>query len=291
MITLALVTRDQAPYLRVFLANWLRHGAGIPLIVIDDGSSDATPDILAAIPKEAPASVHRITHVTIAHARNQALARAATPWIAFSDTDCLLGADYFAALAALPGRFPGAAAVEGAVRPPDGPPPPFTHGVANLKGGFYATANMVFHVPTVRALGGFDEARFGNYREDTDLALTLLEQKGAIPFYPELIVAHPYVPRRFMKSLSRFWTDQSRILTAEMRLFEKHPATYARVRHRRNARATVLAWCLRHFLSAARRSAPPFGIATLKTLLVAACEQIALLTLCLLRAGKILRLK
>jgi glycosyltransferase involved in cell wall biosynthesis len=296
-ISLALVTRNQAEYLRIFLAHYLRHGTGAaPLIIVDDGSEDGTAEFLAALPQEAPITVRRIPHASIAHARNQALRLAATPWIAFSDTDCILGPLYFEALAALPLRFAGAAAVEGLVAAPAGPRPPFTHAVVNLQGGFFATANMAFHVPTVLALGGFDETRFGNYREDTDLALTLLEKKGPIPFHPALAAAHPYVPRRFLKTLSEVWAVQNRIIAAEIGLFEKHPVSYARVRRHRDARATLLSWCGKHFLSAARQAVGSLADTGLRgasacgaALVVAALEQFVILALCVFRVGKIFR--
>jgi glycosyltransferase involved in cell wall biosynthesis len=299
-VALGLVTRDQADYLRVFLGNYLRHGAGkAPLIVIDDGSRDATAEILAALPKDSGIAVHRIAHVTIAHARNEALRRSPAPWLAFSDTDCLLDGDYFEALESIPARFAGSAAVEGAVLAPAGPPPPFTHGVANLAGGFFATANMVFHVPSILALGGFDETRFGDYREDTDLALTVLEKKGAVPFYPDLAVIHPFIPRRFLKSLRGAWSSQSRIVAAEIALFQKHPRSYTLVRRHRDARRTLRAWCGRHSLSSLRSSfnylrATRSGaglFASLQAAIVATVEHVFILLLCLAHAGKISRLK
>lgn len=245
-ITLAVPTYNQAGLLRGFLAAWRERGADlVPLIVVDDGSTDGTPRVLAeaAHPR---LTVHRLPHVSAAHARNHALRSSPTAWLAFTDTDCILSRDYFETLSSLPERFPLAIAVEGAVRPVAGPKPPFTHSLHN-PGGTYATANMAFRAAEVLALGGFDEAFTVNFREDTDLALTLLDRGHAIPFCPDLAVEHPHLPRRFLPALAHAYATQDRLIRAEMRLYLKHPASYARVRHCPDARGTLAAWRRRYF--------------------------------------------
>jgi glycosyltransferase involved in cell wall biosynthesis len=306
MISLALATYNQADLLRRFLDNWLRDGAAlIPLIVVDDGSGDATGEVLRSLDGHPRATVHRLPHVSAAHARNHALAHCPTPWIAFSDTDCLLDRGYFTTLATIPERYPRSAAVEGAVRPTPGPKPPFTHSLHNPTGGTYATANMVFRVKTVQALGGFDEGFTVNFREDTDLALTILDRLGPIPFCPELAVEHPHLPRRFAQALRAAYRTQDRLVRAEMRLYQKHPFTYARVRHYPDARGTLLAWCRKYFalylkeclrylfrtpgLTPAQRvrGLVPAG----QAMTVAFLEQVCIAAICLANLGKIARLK
>jgi glycosyltransferase involved in cell wall biosynthesis len=246
-ITLALATYNQAALLRRFLENYRRHGAGlVPLLIVDDGSGDGTPGLLRDAEALPQTTVHRLEHVSAAHARNHALRSCRTPWIAFSDTDCLLDGAYFETLAKVPDRFPGAHAVEGAVRSSPGPKPPFTHSLRNTAGGTYATANMVFKVADILAIGGFDEGFPANFREDTDLALTILDRLGPIPFCPDLAVEHPHLPRGFGKALRNAYATQSLLVGAEMRLYRKHPESYSRVRHHRDARGTLLAWCLKH---------------------------------------------
>lgn len=241
-ICLALATYNQAPLLRRFLDNYLNEGASlVPLLVVDDGSADGTADILAALPESARIRVHRLPHVSVSHARNQALRHSPTPWLAFSDTDCLLDRRYFEVLRGLPERYAGAAAVEGAVRPVPGPKPPFHHSLFNPKGGTFATANMAFHVPTVLALGGFDEG-FGNYREDADLALTLMDHGRDLPFCPDLVVQHPHVPRDFPAAVKKAYATQNAVILSELRLYRKHPGSYGRVRHHPDASETLRSW-------------------------------------------------
>ncbi len=245
-ISLAVVTYNQADLLTGFLERWLKFGsARVALTVVDDGSDDATPKILRAWARRPRLRMHRIPHSSIAKARNHALREAPTPWLAFSDTDCILDERYFDILPSLPDRFRNDPAVEGAVVPPPGPKPPFTHSMFNVQGGTFATANMVFHVPTLLELGGFDEA-FLNFREDSDLALTLLEHRGSIPFCPDLQVIHPHLERKFLFSLRRAMSMQERLIRSEMRLFQKHPVSYRRLRHFPDAYGTVRNWCWKY---------------------------------------------
>jgi glycosyltransferase involved in cell wall biosynthesis len=245
-ISLAVVTFNQSKLLKIFLENYLRSAPpNIDLIIIDDGSTDATGDVLRLLDNDARIHTHRLPHSSIARARNHALQNSTTPWLAFSDTDCLLDQDYFKILAGLPARFQGSIAIEGAVFPPLESKRPFTHSMANPKGGTYATANMVFHVPSILGMGGFDE-RFHNYREDSDLALTILEKSGPIPFCPELAIVHPHLTRKMGRALQRAYAIQYQIIRSEKLLFKKHPETYAKVRYYADARSTILAWCFKY---------------------------------------------
>jgi glycosyltransferase involved in cell wall biosynthesis len=241
-ITLALATFNQAPLLRRFVDNYLRDGAGIvPLIIVDDGSEDGTAAILDGLPPGAGIAVHRLAHVSVSRARNHALRNCPSPWIAFSDTDCQLDRRYFETLRTIPERYAGAGAVEGAVLPSPGPKPPFHHSLFNARGGTFATANMAFHVATALALGGFDEG-FGNFREDADLALTLMAGGSELPFCPELVVFHPHLPRNFLRSVRMAYATQKAVIQSETRLYRKHPSGYARLRHHPDAGTTIRAW-------------------------------------------------
>lgn len=303
-VSLALVTYNQGRLLRLFLDNYLAEGGigKVPLVIVDDGSDDETPAILAGLPGKAGIAVHTLPHVSAAHARNHALKSSPTPWMAFSDTDCRLGRSYFETLPGIPARYPGAVAVEGAVHMP-GPKPPFTHSLGNSSGGQFATANMVFHAASILALGGFDTGFPANLREDTDLALTILEKKGAIPFCPDLAVVHPHLPRPLGRSLARAFTLQKQVIGAEIRLFEKHGRGYRRVRAHDHVRGTLRAWCTTYTARFLKQSlgyllAPGLSPAerlrgapaAAKEVAVAAWEQVCIAAICAARWRKIARL-
>ena len=303
-ITLAVPTYNQAGLLRAFLRAWQDRGADIvPLMVVDDGSTDATQEVLRAA-SHPRLTAYRLPHVSAAHARNHALRSSPTAWLAFTDTDCILSREYFETLAGIPARYPGSIAVEGAVRPVPGPKRPFTHSLRN-PGGTFATANMAFQAAATLALGGFDEGFTANFREDTDLALTLLDRGFEIPFCADLVVEHPHLPRCFLRALGNVFATQDRLVRAEMRLYRKHPASYRRVRHYPDARGTLLAWCGKYsalyfkecFRFLCRDPAVPARerlgglLPAAQAMIVAWGEQACILVLCMVKWKEIARLK
>ncbi len=304
-ISLALVTYNQADLLQLYLNKFLQDGSDIvDLTIIDDGSDDETETILRTLSQDLPVHIHRIPHGSIAQARNHALRHTPTPWLAFSDTDCQLNRRYFETVLTIPSRFDGYAGVEGAVFPPPGPKPPFTHSLSNPTGGTFATANMVFHVPTILGLGGFDP-EFKNFREDADLALTIIERYAIIPFCPELSVVHPHLPRNFSQSLRRALTSQSQIIHSEIRLFEKHPREYGRLRHHDHLHGTLRALILKYSIACLKegvqylfKSPNLSGLQRLQgtipaclALVVAIWEQFCVSACCMVQLPKLVKVK
>lgn len=256
-LTLAVVTYNQAHLLEGFLARYLSHGATwVQLMVIDDGSNDATPELLHLSSMRSEITALRIEHGGAAKARNAALKACPTEWLAFTDTDCELDANYFRQLLRVPGLFPTAIAVEGAVLPPEGPKPPLTHWLENASGGVFATANLVMRPRLILALGGFDEAFPSNLREDTDLGLTLLDHHCDFPFFADLKVRHPFIPRNWRVSMLRAWRRQWDTMRAEARLHGKHLHSYRRVRRLESAAATLAWWRRRHLAFYAKQTWP-----------------------------------
>jgi len=98
------------------------------LVVVDDGSTDETPAVLAArAAGESRITVTRTDGVGAAAARNAGLAAATGDWIAFLDDDNVMHAGWLRAVAEYVGRTPGCTALYGAqlrddVRGDDTPP-------------------------------------------------------------------------------------------------------------------------------------------------------------------------
>lgn len=256
-ISLALATYNQAALLRIFLDRFRSMAPkNLPLIIVDDGSTDGTSEILGKEYLPANCLSVRIDHAGAAAARNRALRLCETPWLAFTDTDCLLDEDYLQNLSAVPALYPHAAAVEGAVLAPPMPKPPLMHWLENPSGGQFATANMMVNVSLALAIQGFDERFPSNLREDTDFGLRLWAAYGPIPFHPALRVNHPYIPKKFAASFFRAWNRQRQTVSAERRLYAKHPAAYARVRRLKTAEATIGWWRKRHVVFFAKQTWP-----------------------------------
>lgn len=245
--TLALVTRDQAELLDIFLKNYVEWGKHwIHLLVIDDGSRDATSDILQQYQQTHGIRFQRQSPSGAACARNHALRICETPWIAFSDTDCILNEDYYPSLATALETHKDEKAFEGAVDAPNTPIPYMSHWLHNPKGGCFATANMVFQIDAVQKVGGFDENYPSNLREDSDLALSLLENGIQIPFEKNLRIVHPYIPRIFSREISKAFHRQKDIVRAELKLYAKHPRLYPRLRRHHSASGTLFSLALKH---------------------------------------------
>jgi len=304
-ISLGLVTYNQYEFLKIFMKNYIQLGQNIlPLIIVDDGSDDETQLFLSSIKTEYNITVHNSLHQSIAHARNLILKMVTTPWVAFSDTDCLLNQEYFRMVQSIPKMYPRAIAVEGAVHYANAYKPAFTHSLQNEQGSMYVTANMIFHVSSVLKLGGFDP-QFKNFREDVDLALRITSECGPIPFEKNLIVYHPHVPRKFLSSLKLAWKKQSNIFESEILLYKKHPNKYKLVRYSSNAKKTISNWFFKYLflnlnieikcIQIQKVYTPKNFIKTVKVsvaiLTTNLWEQICIIALCLLKMNKILGLK
>lgn len=129
-------------------------------------------------------------------ARNRALERVDTPWVAFLDSDELPGAgwlerlDEIAAADVLDG-------VEGRITTGSERPTPFTHiAEATIPGAHHVAGNIAFRTEALRRLGGFDERYYDpalrlHFREDTELFFRVEEAGLDVPYDPELLAHHP----------------------------------------------------------------------------------------------------
>ena len=113
-ISVVLATRNRADLLqRALRSLFAQTHAAWQLVVVDDGSTDDTPDVLAAI-DDARVLRLRTEGVGAAGARNAALAHATGEWVAFLDDDNVMDAGWLHAVAVFAARTPDAQAVFGA---------------------------------------------------------------------------------------------------------------------------------------------------------------------------------
>ncbi len=191
------------------------------VIVVDDGSTDATPRIAQAFP------VHYIRQENRgpAAARNRGAAEATGSFVAFTDADCLPEPDWIAQLLAVFAE--GVAAVGG------------TYGIANPESmlarmiheeialrhssygvdvDFLGSFNVMYDREAFRTTGGFDETFSRASAEDNDLSYRLLDAGGKLRFAPHAIVKH-FHPSR----LGPYLRTQARHGFWRMKLYAKHP--------------------------------------------------------------------
>ena len=114
-----------------------------------------------------------------AAARNTGWRATAAPWVAFVDDDVDLPLGWVRGLEEDVARAAArVAAVQGRIEvplPAGRRPTDWERNVAGLAGARWITADMAVRREALEAVGGFDERFPRAYREDTDLALRLLD--------------------------------------------------------------------------------------------------------------------
>ncbi|HLX18949.1 MAG TPA: glycosyltransferase [Gaiellaceae bacterium] len=165
------------------------------LIVVDDGSTDATATLAAA--ESGAVVVRALNHVGLAAGRNLGVRAARAPILAFTDADCLpspdwleLGVSRFAAepIDILAGgitivieRTTGSALVDAAWH---------LDQERYVERGFAAGANLWLQRRLVEELRGFDE-RLGPYGEEEEFCQRATRNGARIVYAPEVQVDHP----------------------------------------------------------------------------------------------------
>ncbi|HEX5367417.1 MAG TPA: glycosyltransferase [Acidimicrobiales bacterium] len=151
--------------------------AGGRVIVVDDRARPTAPLDLGL-------DDGRVTVVATggrgpAAARNAGWAASTAPWVAFVDDDVEPPLSWVRDLCEdVRGAAPGVGAVQGRIvvpLPGDRRPTDWERNVAGLDGATWITADMAVRRTALEAVGGFDERFPRAYREDTDLALRLLD--------------------------------------------------------------------------------------------------------------------
>jgi len=206
-ISLIIGTHDRASQLRDLLERLPVRSItdlGAELIIVDNGSRDATADVLRAYAERA---THRFLAVSEparggSNARNSGIAAATAPLLAFTDDDCYVNDDFLHVAVDAFGdetiHYAG-----GRVVLHDDTDDPIScndrrrreHIAPNtyLPAGFVIGANMVFRREVLDALGGFDPM-FGagtEFRcEDIDLVARASMAGYTGVFLPELLIRH-----------------------------------------------------------------------------------------------------
>jgi glycosyltransferase involved in cell wall biosynthesis len=160
------------------------------VIVVDDGSSDDTPQMLAELQKTTALHLRsiRILNAGPGQARNAGVAEARSTWIGLMDADVQAHVDWVQEALRTIKEHPEAGAIEGrTVVNHRELITPFTHQTENFSGGRYPTCNLLVR----KAFCRFEPTYRIPFREDSDLAFSILEGGFPIIFAPDLIIYHP----------------------------------------------------------------------------------------------------
>lgn len=159
-------------------------------------------------------------------ARNRALERIETPWVAFLDGDVVPRSDWVRRMGALIDRT-DADVVEGIAIMGGGEVNPFTHSTETAPPDRHGAGNVAFKTDLLREVGGFSENYFDpirkvHFREDADITFRLEQHGATYDFDPEIVVEHPPLEPSFwtpVRLARRYYFDPL--------LGREHPAQYA----------------------------------------------------------------
>ena len=170
------------------------------IILVDDGSSDKTPDYLRTLQKHKNVRWIQIEHSGISVARNAGAAIARGQILAFTDDDCVVPRNWLGQIEdAL--RSNRAAAVGGVIRNQKKgnrlaiaytEMNEMLRAHANRHGEsprFLTTDNLACWNSTFGRFGGFDE-RFFNGAEDREFLARLVASGEKVTFVPEIVIDH-----------------------------------------------------------------------------------------------------
>jgi GT2 family glycosyltransferase len=209
-VSVVMATRDRAPHVADCVASIVAAAQAEPtvdveILVVDNGSRDATPEALRTLTETCPIPFTGLTEpiAGVSRARNRGLDAANGDVIVLTDDDCRLAIDYFTALA---GHFRGRAdpvMIGGRVELGDPRDLPFTIKIDDAPsrldldahpGGFILGANMAMTRAVLRVVGGFD-IQFGAgssviSAEDTELYLRARTAGVPVEYVPDMTVFH-----------------------------------------------------------------------------------------------------
>ena len=194
-VTAVVATRNRAARLGALLDSLSRQeGVRHEIVVVDDGSTDETPDVVAeAAGRAAVTSIRHASPQGPAAARNAGWRAARAPLVAFVDDDCVAESGWLAALVSAHRRDPGAV-IQGHTEPH--PDELHKHSafsrsmLVDRPNAWFQTCNIAYPRDLLERLAGFDESFRYPAGEDTDLAWRAKRAGASTRFEPQARVLH-----------------------------------------------------------------------------------------------------
>jgi glycosyltransferase involved in cell wall biosynthesis len=241
-VSVVVATRDRAERLSRLIAA-LHEQTLTPrrleLIVVDDGSSDGTAELLARESARTPFALIALQHEGgggPGAARNTGWPRARGELVAFTDDDCEPDPGWLESMLAAWQRE-DARVLQGSTTPIEAERNEqglftYTYDIRELDLNFPA-CNMAYPRALLERLGGFDAKAFPRTGEDCDLAWRAIEAGASIEFEPRARVRHAVVHMTPGAMLRRAWRWGD-----AMPAFARHPE----LRRRRLFRRVFFNW-------------------------------------------------
>lgn len=192
------------------------------VIVVDDGSSDATATISKAF-DEIP--YHHQPNGGPAKARNTGAKQASGDLLVYTDSDCIPAPDWLSQLAAYFEDDVSAVGGTYAIANPESRLARVVqaeiatrHRLFSRDVDFLGSFNVAYRRDAFVAVGGFDETYEQASGEDNDLAYRLTDRGGRLVFTSDAVVAH-FHPERLLPYLR----TQARHGFWRVKLYRDHP--------------------------------------------------------------------
>lgn len=232
-VSVVVPTRNRAERLRGLLGALERQTLApdrFELVVVDDGSEDETPRVLAEAGMSAAFAIDVVQGrgAGPAAARNAGWRRASGPLVAFTDDDCEPDPGWLEA--------GGSAVCSSAVGVVQGRTRPIEREAKHLglrtrtkwidgPGPWYQTCNIFYPRELLETLGGFDEGFTRPFGEDVDLAWRALERGALVSYEPAALVHHAVEELDPLEYVLSGLRDPD-----EARIFKNHPGLRREVR-------------------------------------------------------------
>lgn len=216
-VTVCVVVLDRVAAMRRCLDAVLRltapEGVRVDVVVVDNGSTDGTWELLQARAAELPQLTALAVTGPVGKARNAAVAAATGDVVAFTDSDCEPEAGWLVA-GLRPFADPRVAVVQGRTVPA-GPLDERWSVSQDIgsRSGLFEACNVFYRRPTLLEVGGFGE-QIGFFGEDTLAGWRVLRTGASDVFAADAVVRHDVTHPGFAWHLrrARYYTHWPELL-------------------------------------------------------------------------------
>lgn len=204
------------------------------LIIVDDCSTDHTPNIINRFGDKRLARIRNKENYNIAKSRNVGVKAAKGEFIFFTDADCVADKNWIRnGLKQF--RDKNILGVDGLTcyGEENYKPTPSDKIRGTLYGDRFNTCNIAYRKDAIQKVGGFDEKRYAEAYEDSDLAFRIL-RSGKIIHCKDMVVLHQKKEFGFISLFKRLrWAKYPVRLIKDYYFFPAYRTLYLTIGHKK----------------------------------------------------------